>query len=112
MLELAHRLIGEAANMEGNEYWSLVGRLAVTLGVPFAVPIVLMFFWFGQISTRVDSIDRNLAETIHTLGGIVALSAMTDERTRSSAIVIDKLRDKVDGLLERDQAPLTKGTTP
>ena len=84
-----------------DHYWSLVGKLSVTIGLPVSVPILLGFFWLGQVSSRVDGLDRSLSHQVEILGGLVTLAGRTDERETTSALEIDKLRTKVDSLIER-----------
>ncbi len=105
ILEPAVRAMANLAEVRGEHFWSLVGRLSVVFGLPMAIPILAAFFWLGTLSTRVDGTEKQLGGLVQVVGGLVTLGAAHTENIRSNGVEIDRLQNQVDQLL-RTRAPV------
>lgn len=92
-------LMAEAAEFKGEHFWSLVGRLAVTLGIPIGTVLGGTIFWLGQLSSRVDTQERQTTHLIEVIGGLVTFSSQSTERAATNSAEIQRLRDKVDSMI-------------
>lgn len=91
--------MAEIAEVRGEHFWSLVGRLSVVFGLPMAIPILGAFFWLGSLSTRVDGSEKQLGSIVQVVGGLVTLSASHTENLRANGIELDRLQNQVDRMI-------------
>lgn len=94
----AVRTMANVAEVRGEHFWSLVGRLSVVFGLPMAIPILGAFFWLGSLSTRVDGSERQLGSLVQAVGGLVTLGASHSETLRSNEAEINRVQQQVDRL--------------
>ena len=93
--------MSEAVNHANDEYWSLVGKLSITLGIPISVPILIAMFWLGQLSSQVQSVDHQQQDMIRALSGLITFSSQETERSASNTHEIQRLRDEVEDLIKQ-----------
>lgn len=96
---LAHaavRAMADLAEVRGEHFWSIVGRLSVVFGLPVAIPILGAFFWLGSLSTRVDGSEKQIGSIVQVVGGLVTLGASHTENLRSNGLELERLQNQVD----------------
>lgn len=93
------RAMTDPSDPRSERTWSQVGHVSVVLGIPFAIPILIGFFWLGQLSARVDGTEKQLSSLLTVVSGLVTLDASQTEKIQYNAVEVGRLRMQVEDLI-------------